>query len=370
MKYLILQFIFILIIFYVKTEQVLEHGDTLKSSDGYIIFNSKNTENNKEMKFKIKAYFFNLDFVQYYYIDNLEDLDIYEINLFKSEFNLNKTEDENELEINYFTIIKNSSEYKSTEGKYLVIFYYTSDSKAEIINIKESNEEKKEEDYTEYWIILIVGVVVCIFIYCFYRKKKDKNNNNNNEIKSINDIHNNENNMVVPYINPLTLEIMKQNQEQRAELEKTKKKNELLEQIELLRKELEKRKEQKIKEQQYLQIQRLERLLGKIKRVKAQNKDIFDYIIPEEKDIAPDDIIYLKFQSMDQKIKCIIFCREDEVFNNVVNKVFEKKPEFKEYNNYFFLVNGNQIKSYKTLKENNIKDGNAIILNNPNEQDD
>ena len=47
----------------------------------------------------------------------------------------------------------------------------------------------------------------------------------------------------------------------------------------------------------------------------------------------------------------------------VVNKVFEREPKFKENFN-FFLCNGNRINEYKSLKENNIKDGNVVILQN------
>ena len=128
------------LLIYIKSENILEQGATQESSDGYIIFNSQSIELDKEMNFKIKATSFNLNFVKYCYITQSEDLNTFEENLFKSEFNLEKKENENDFETNYFTIIKNESEFNSNEGNYLVIFYYSSNSKAEITNIKENIE--------------------------------------------------------------------------------------------------------------------------------------------------------------------------------------------------------------------------------------
>jgi len=73
------------------------------------------------------------------------------------------------------------------------------------------------------------------------------------------------------------------------------------------------------------------------------------------------NVITLKFQSGDQMINCYILCKENDIFNSLVNKVFEKKPEFREYGNYF-LCGGNVVNEYKTIKENKIKDGNTILL--------
>lgn len=73
------------------------------------------------------------------------------------------------------------------------------------------------------------------------------------------------------------------------------------------------------------------------------------------------NVITLKFQSGDQMINCYVLCNENEIFNSIVNKVFEKKPEFKEYGN-FFLCGGNVVNEYKSIKENKIKDGNTILV--------
>ena len=43
-------------------------------------------------------------------------------------------------------------------------------------------------------------------------------------------------------------------------------------------------------------------------------------------------------------------------------KLYEEFPEYKETDNYF-LVNGNKVKRFKTIKENNIKNGKPVVLN-------
>ena len=72
--------------------------------------------------------------------------------------------------------------------------------------------------------------------------------------------------------------------------------------------------------------------------------------------------IRLYFESMDQRLQCSVVCKETDIFNTVVNKVFRMEPRFKENFNYF-LCNGNRINDYKSIKDNNIKDGDHILLN-------
>ena len=84
-----------------------------------------------------------------------------------------------------------------------------------------------------------------------------------------------------------------------------------------------------------------------------------DVVIATKKII---NLLKIKFQLAEQDINCCYaICNGDDIFYNVVNKIFEKKPEFKEHNNYF-LCNGNKINKYKSLYENNIKEGDEIIL--------
>ena len=73
------------------------------------------------------------------------------------------------------------------------------------------------------------------------------------------------------------------------------------------------------------------------------------------------NLITIKFQSVDQNVNCFALCNEKDIFNSVVNKVFEKKSEFRQQRNVF-LCNGNRVNVYKSLVENNIQDGDLIIL--------
>ena len=79
-----------------------------------------------------------------------------------------------------------------------------------------------------------------------------------------------------------------------------------------------------------------------------------------------EDLITIKFQSGDQNINCFALCNEKDIFNSVFNKVFEKKPEFRNQKSYF-ICNANRVNVYKSLWENNIKDGDRIILYEINE---
>ena len=112
-------------------------------------------------------------------------------------------------------------------------------------------------------------------------------------------------------------------------------------------------------------------VLGKIKnnfikkkvlKIKKDNGNI-DVIYPEEENIDTNNLITLIFQSGDQLLRYAIICKNTDIFNVIVNKIFEREPKFKENFNYF-LCNGNRVNEYKSLDENNIKDGNFIILQN------
>ena len=74
-----------------------------------------------------------------------------------------------------------------------------------------------------------------------------------------------------------------------------------------------------------------------------------------------ENLITIKFQSVDQNVNCFALCNEKDIFNSVVNKVLEKKPEFMQKGNVF-LCKGNRVNVYKSLWENNIQDGDGIIL--------
>ena len=75
-----------------------------------------------------------------------------------------------------------------------------------------------------------------------------------------------------------------------------------------------------------------------------------------------DTKISLFFESVDQKIKETIVCQSNESFHILEGILYEKYPQYKESENYF-IVNGVKVNRFKTLKENNIKNGDKIVLN-------
>lgn len=67
------------------------------------------------------------------------------------------------------------------------------------------------------------------------------------------------------------------------------------------------------------------------------------------------------FQSADSKIHYAIICKNTDRFNMIENILYEKYPEYIEYENYF-INNGIKINKYKTMEQNNIKYSDIITL--------
>ena len=74
-----------------------------------------------------------------------------------------------------------------------------------------------------------------------------------------------------------------------------------------------------------------------------------------------EEVIAIMFKSNDQKIDYCLPCKNTTTFVKIEEKLYEEYPEYKETDNYF-LVNGNRVKRFKTVKENNIKNGKPVIL--------
>ena len=106
-----------------------------------------------------------------------------------------------------------------------------------------------------------------------------------------------------------------------------------------------------------------------VEEAKKKFPYVQDMVIIKEGKVNINELISLNIQSGDQNIQCIVICKKTEIFNNVINKVFEKNPEFKNYSNYF-LCNGSIVYEYKSLEENKIKDGEAVLLYKRGDDDD
>ena len=84
----------------------------------------------------------------------------------------------------------------------------------------------------------------------------------------------------------------------------------------------------------------------------------------KEKDklINFDDIIIISFTSEDKKIdKYPIKCLKTDTFAEVEEKLYQKYDNFRDTNN-IFILNEVPILRFKTLSENNIKDGDILKL--------
>ena len=76
-----------------------------------------------------------------------------------------------------------------------------------------------------------------------------------------------------------------------------------------------------------------------------------------------DKLMSLIFTSADQVIHHSIICKNNELFINVENRLYDEGfSEYKESEN-FFTFNGLKINKNKTVEENNIKNSDVIILN-------
>ena len=95
-----------------------------------------------------------------------------------------------------------------------------------------------------------------------------------------------------------------------------------------------------------------------INKLKSKlNENSIDNILPGEK------ILAIGFTSCDQKINnFILACKDSELFVRIEEKLYDEYSEYNEKETYF-MVGGNKIKRFKTLKENNIKSGSIIMLN-------
>ena len=145
------------------------------------------------------------------------------------------------------------------------------------------------------------------------------------------------------------------------------KNKELNEEINKLKKELEdkdkiikmhelkiKEYENTIKETKINKNKEIEKLLDEIKKIKSTIP--FD-ILPGEK------IMSIIFKSDDENILYSILCKKSDKFIGLKNIIYDKYPQYKEYENSF-LFNKRKINENETLEENKIKDGSIITIYN------
>ena len=171
----------------VNSYPLLKKYGTVTMQDKYVLFESKDFNNDEEMHFKLQA---GEDYFDYYHDDYTYTYhSIHDIIYYYSDSAGNRLTSDNYayrknhkiedgyLENSYFTIKKKSSEYSPTNGNYMMIYfpnlYVDSYYEAIISNTKE-DEGKIETWVIVVIVVVIVAIIVGIIIYCVCRRIRMK----------------------------------------------------------------------------------------------------------------------------------------------------------------------------------------------------
>ena len=132
-------------------------------------------------------------------------------------------------------------------------------------------------------------------------------------------------------------------------------------------------------QEKYNKLKNSQQIEGQIPTDNLEFKDsLYEKVFEKEKEIKElklklsryplllndgDILMSLIFTSADQVIHHSVICKNNELFINVENRLYDDGfPEYKESEN-FFTFNGLKINKNKTVEENNIKNSDVIILN-------
>ena len=80
-----------------------------------------------------------------------------------------------------------------------------------------------------------------------------------------------------------------------------------------------------------------------------------------KRNVNMDEIMVINFLSTDQNIRCGISCLADDTFAEVEEKLYKKFDKFRDTNNVL-LFGGNIILRFKKVRENNLHDGDTILI--------
>ena len=100
-------------------------------------------------------------------------------------------------------------------------------------------------------------------------------------------------------------------------------------------------------------------LNNKNEELKNLKSKFYDKYVDKNKS---ENSFAINFMSVDQSIQYPIICNDNDSIVKLEEEVYNEYPKYKEYNT-FLTVNGSPIKRFKTIKENGIQKGNAIIVN-------
>ena len=70
----------------------------------------------------------------------------------------------------------------------------------------------------------------------------------------------------------------------------------------------------------------------------------------------------ISFRSNNQTINYPIVCNENDIISRLEEELYNEFPQYKDCNTYL-TCNGSTLKRFKTIGENNIKKGDAILVN-------
>ena len=228
----------------------------------------------------------------------------------------------------------------------------------------------------------------------FSTKTFNYNNDNNNEkqfvenSQKIQDFQNNENDSL--QVNQLKEELEKEKLKNKDLSEKIKKlenkiteENEKNKSLELKIKEL--NSEMDLIKEKYDKLKSLQEIREKMPLDNSEIRNsLYESVFEKEKEIKElkmkliryplllndgDKLMSLIFTSADQVIHHSVICKNNELFSEVENRLYDDGfPEYKESEN-FFTFNGLKINKNKTVEENNIKNSDIIILNVLDDED-
>ena len=150
------------------------------TTDGVIIFESKDFKEGEEMHFKIIAYeisYMPINYIEYYYLNsNMDNIEFDTSNCYKIYFS--STEYYTEYNIyytrKYFTVKKQKSQYgSSTNGDYLIMSLpIYSGYPASVYNTEE--DESKLPGWAIAVIVIVIVALVAILIICCILKIRRK----------------------------------------------------------------------------------------------------------------------------------------------------------------------------------------------------
>ena len=177
MKYF--KFYFFLIYFYlilhVFSVEILEKDESIKTANGYIIFNSSQFEIGDEMYFELNAKSWCYEYLDYQYFDSIDSIGYYSHLSYSVAKEASSSTTINGVITSYtlyFTIKKTEGELNGLKGDYLLLQYHCDNSNVEFKNTKTNGKSKVAIIAIIVFVVFIVLFVGIILIICYCNKRR------------------------------------------------------------------------------------------------------------------------------------------------------------------------------------------------------